>query len=209
MNWNTRYAKTREEALEQITKLHTLATSPSAQPGEASNAATMRDRLMHQHNISMDEVAGHQQRQQNSRPGGDANAGGFNSYRAPYYSDLGDFMSSMAREQHDTIRRQKINMGQADIGEYDPNSKPMKPREVEQHQKDYQDFFDRSGSTLRNHAPGSPGYAHALYWHLKRTPTSTSPNAAEEYRQSYGDSGIDWGTPTVVPGTQSKRWFRS
>ena len=56
-SWFERYAaKTRDEALEQCRKLHTLATHPDTPTAEATSAAAFRDRLMLQHDIKIEEL---------------------------------------------------------------------------------------------------------------------------------------------------------
>lgn len=237
MDWNERYAaKTREEALDQATKLHTLATSPSAQPGESVNAATMRDKLMKQHGINIDEINGTQERQQKSRnnqsrrpynnPSGfesrEPNPGGFGfGTRGPYMSDhdLESFVHKTYRDAHNIIRQQKINMGQPDIGEYEPETSIINDdKAMNKHNKEYEGFFNRSKSTLRQTQPGTPEYSRALYWHMKRTPSANGVSRAESYRsdiESTFPGTVDWDTPTTVPGASSvpgknkRSWFKS
>jgi len=47
--------RSREDIIDQVKKLHALATSTSAQPGEKENAAKFRDTLIKKHNITSKE----------------------------------------------------------------------------------------------------------------------------------------------------------
>jgi len=56
-SWSSRYAaRSREEDLEQARKLHALANDPSAEQGEAENAAMFRDKLIEKNNITKEEL---------------------------------------------------------------------------------------------------------------------------------------------------------
>jgi hypothetical protein len=230
MNWNKRYisspweqryaARTREQAVDLATRLHTLAIDPGAQPGEASNAASKRDTLLQQHGISMDEITRSQSRSQtttpnSSRPSGSGSPFDF-GWTSPHRPDHDDLFGPYTgphkysdEDFHEMDRQKATYMGEPDPGPYDPiNCNRKDFRQHRKFQERWNKYYSNSQRTLDQYSPGDPQWPQAFYEHLKRTQMPTATITADRWRQNKEKaspgSTADWDTPMDRPKKRFK-----